>query len=91
MLSIAYTKLYQYQINYIDEGGNVLDTISGSTVSDQIEVEIKNFEYKELILVEGETSEALTRTFTIDKTQDCNVFEIKYCVSLQSKLQMKLL
>lgn len=78
VFSIAYKKLYQYQINYVDENDNVLDTVSGSTVNDQIEVELKNFEYKELILIDSETSETLTRTFTIDKTQDCNVFEIKY-------------
>ena len=62
VFSIAYKKLYQYQVNYVDENDNVLDTVSGSTVNDQIEVEIKNFEYKELILAEGETSETLTRT-----------------------------
>lgn len=78
VFSITYKKLYQYQVNYIDENDNVLDTVSGSTVNDQIEVELKNFEYKELILADSETSETLTRTFTIDKTQDCNVFEIKY-------------
>lgn len=77
VFSIMYKKLYTYEIRYIDENGNILEPVSDQTTSNQVEVPLKQFDNKKLILLEGETTETEYRTFEISTEQE-NIYEIYY-------------
>lgn len=78
VFTVLYKKSYSYEIHYVDENGNILESASNQTTSNQVEVPLKQFDNKDLILLDGETADTDVRTFTINKELETNVFEIHY-------------
>ena len=78
VFTVQYKKLYSYEIHYVDENDNILESVSDQTTSNQLEVPLKQFDNKELVLMEGETADTTARTFTINKELETNIFEIHY-------------
>lgn len=85
VFTVQYKKLYNYEIRYIDENNNILESVINQTSSNQVEVPLKQFDDKELLLLEGEKADTTVRLFDINKELETNVFEIRYQSIVQSE------
>lgn len=85
VFTVQYKKLYSYEIHYVDENDDILESVINQTSSSQVEVPLKKFDGKELLLLEGETADTEVRIFNINKGLETNVFEIHYQSIVQSE------
>lgn len=85
VFTVQYKKLYSYEIHYVDENDDILESVINQTSSNQVEVPLKKFDGKELLLLEGETADTEARIFNINKELETNVFEIHYQSIVQSE------
>lgn len=78
VFSIMYKKIYTYEVHYVDDNNNILESVSNQTSLDQVEVPLKQFDDKELVIIEAEKADTTVRTFAINKELETNIFEIRY-------------